>query len=134
MREVACALLVRDGRLLLGRRSPRRKSYPDCWDVIGGHLEAGESREQALVREVREEVGLTPTRSRQVGELPEPRPELYGSARLHFFAVTAWRGGEPALLGDEHTELRWFEVEAACALPDLAASGYHAIFRRLEPR
>lgn len=131
MREVACAILVRSGRLLLGRRSPHRRSYPDCWDVLGGHLEDGETPAQALVREVGEEVGLTPTAFRALGELPEPFPELYGPARLHFFAVTAWEGGEPAMLGDEHTELRWFDVEAACGLPDLAWSGYERIFRQL---
>ena len=65
--------------------------------------------------------------------MAEPKPALYGPARLHFFVVTEWQGGEPALRGDEHTELRWCEVEAACALPDLAASGYQAIFRALVP-
>ncbi len=132
MRQVACAVLVRDGRLLLGFRSPHRRSYPSCWDVLGGHLEPGETPEEALVREVREEVGLTPTSFRPVGELPEPYPELYGPARLHFFAVTAWDGGEPAMLGDEHTQLRWFDVEAACTLPKLATETYRAIFRSLD--
>lgn len=131
IREVACAMLVRDGRLLLGRRSPQRRSYPDCWDVIGGHLEAGETPEQALLREVSEEVGLTPTRFRAVGELPEPMPERHGPARLYFFAVTQWAGGEPTLRGDEHTRLRWFTVADACALPDLASPSYHPMFRSL---
>lgn len=99
--------------------------------MLGGHLEPGETPEQALIREVAEETGLTPTGYRRIGELPEPYPELYGPARLHFFAVTAWAGGEPAMLGYEHTELRWFDVEAACALPDLAWPGYERIFRAL---
>lgn len=129
MREVACAVLVRDRRLLLGRRAPHRRAYPDCWDVIGGHLEPGETLAQALVREVREEIGLTPTRFRPAGELAEPYPERYGRARLHFFTVTAWDGGEPRMLGNEHTALCWFDVEAACALPELASSGYEGIFR-----
>lgn len=129
MREIACPVLVRDGRILLGRRSPHRRSYPDCLDVIGGHLEPDETPVQALARELGEEIGLTPLRSVYIGAIPEPQPERYGPARLHFFAVTEWTGGEPHMRNDEHTELRWFDVETACALPDLAASSYQEIFR-----
>ena len=133
MRHVACAVLVRDGLLLLGKRSPHRRSYATCWDVIGGHLEAGEIPEQALVREVREEVGLTVTRFAPLGTLAEPQPGRYGPGALHFFSVTDWQGGEPVMLGDEHTELRWFDIDAACALPDLAATEYRSIFESIAP-
>ena len=46
------ALIVRDGMLLLGRRSSAKAACPDTWDVIGGHVEAGETFEDALLREV----------------------------------------------------------------------------------
>lgn len=131
LRHVACAVLVRDGRVLLGKRSPHRRSYANCWDVIGGHLEAGETPVGALIREVREEIGLTPTRFAPLGTLAEPRPDLYGPATLDFFLVTEWTGGEPRMLGDEHTELGWFDIPAACSLPDLAAPGYRAIFESI---
>ncbi len=42
------------------------------------------------------------------------------------YSVTAWEGGEP-LLGDEHTELRWFTPTAAIALPDLALEEYRPL-------
>jgi 8-oxo-dGTP diphosphatase len=42
------ALIVRDGLLLLGLRSSQKVSSPDQWDVIGGHVEAGETFEHAF--------------------------------------------------------------------------------------
>ena len=38
--------------VLLGKRDARRAFYPNVWDLLGGHLEPGETFEQALVREV----------------------------------------------------------------------------------
>ena len=130
MRHVACAILVRDGQVLLGLRAAHRRWYPNFWDVIGGHLEPGETAEAALVREVQEEIGVTPQTFVPLDTLPEPLPELHGPAACHCFAVTRWSGGEPVMLGDEHAELRWFALEDACAIPNLALAGYPALFRR----
>ncbi|MFC3551422.1 NUDIX domain-containing protein [Lysobacter cavernae] len=56
------ALIVHDGKVLLGRRSADREWLPGAWDVFGGHVEAGESGPQALCRELDEELGIVPTR------------------------------------------------------------------------
>src|SRR5690349_1557820 len=54
------AALLRDGdRVLLCHRSAARRWYPDVWDLPGGHVEAGETPGAALVRELREELGIT---------------------------------------------------------------------------
>lgn len=58
MEEIAIAALVRDGSLLLGHRHPARRWYPDCWDLIGGHLEPGEEPLDAVRRERREEIAV----------------------------------------------------------------------------
>jgi 8-oxo-dGTP diphosphatase len=131
MKQIACAILLRDGCILLGRRTPQHRSYPDCWDVLGGHLEAGETPEQALIREVQEEAGVTPVRHRPVGTLPDPDPARNGEARYHVFVVTGWTGGEPRMLGDEHSEIRWIPIEDAVRLPDLAIEAYRNLFRAL---
>lgn len=48
------------GRLLIYLRDDKPEiPFPNHWDLFGGHLEAGETPEQALVREVREELGIT---------------------------------------------------------------------------
>jgi 8-oxo-dGTP diphosphatase len=53
----AIAILHRDDRFLLQLRENRRdRLYSDCWGIIGGHIEPGESPEVALRRELREEI------------------------------------------------------------------------------
>ncbi|MGX6648356.1 (deoxy)nucleoside triphosphate pyrophosphohydrolase [Maricaulaceae bacterium MS644] len=55
----ACALLDADGRVLIARR-PEGKAHAGFWEFPGGKIEAGESPEQALIRELREELGIEP--------------------------------------------------------------------------
>ncbi|TWD80693.1 RimJ/RimL family protein N-acetyltransferase [Kribbella amoyensis] len=60
MREVDCVgALIRDDRqrVYVQRRSATRRLLPGIWDIVGGHVEAGETPEQTLAREVEEETG-----------------------------------------------------------------------------
>jgi mutator protein MutT len=60
MRAVDCVgALIRDEhhRVYVHRRTAERRLLPGIWDIVGGHLESGESPEQALAREVEEETG-----------------------------------------------------------------------------
>jgi 8-oxo-dGTP diphosphatase len=125
--ELVGALIVRDGMLLLGRRSAGKAVCPDTWDVIGGHVEAGESFEDALLREVEEEIGIRP-----LGYDKHSRHPLPQGGVLVLFQIVSWAGGEPRLRNDEHVELRWFPIRAACRLTQLAAPEYVPIFRSLE--
>ena len=60
MREPTCvgALIRNDrGRVFVQRRSVTRRVLPGIWDIVGGHIEAGEIPEEALAREIKEETG-----------------------------------------------------------------------------
>jgi 8-oxo-dGTP pyrophosphatase MutT (NUDIX family) len=74
VRTVGALLVDRQGRVLLGLRSPHKKAWPDHWDSIGGKVEAGEAPEQAMIREVKEEVAVDVGTSRRSTRSPSPAP------------------------------------------------------------
>ncbi len=133
MHAVVNGVILRNGSVLLGKRCHGRRIYPDCWALPGGHVEQGETLEDALIREIREEIGLTPTDFRELGLIAELDPETDSETIYHIYVVTTWQGGDPVMLGNEHSELHWFELEAACGLPDLAIAGYKPLFRSVLP-
>ncbi len=126
---VSGALIVREGKVLLGRRSPHRRICPDTWDLIGGHVETGESLDAALVRELREEIGVLPTRFVPLAMI-DFGVEAGRPVHFHVFRVDAFEG-EPHLANAEHTQLRWFTLEEALALPDLASPRHYPAVLRL---
>lgn len=108
---IAIGALVHRGRLLLAHRHPNRRWYPDCWDLVGGHVEPGESPEQAVDRECLEEIAVEVLeRQRVVVDLADPNLVPYA------FLVTRWRGQPMNAAKDEHDALGWF---AASELPKL---------------
>ncbi|MBR1212528.1 NUDIX hydrolase [Bradyrhizobium sp. JYMT SZCCT0180] len=126
-RTVGALLIGSTGKVLLGLRAPSKKVWPGHWDTIGGHVEDGENLDDALIREVQEETGVTPTEFRLITAVRERRPELYGDALHHIYAVTAWQGGDPANMCDEHTELRWFSIGEMRGLANIVDADYPSL-------
>jgi 8-oxo-dGTP diphosphatase len=88
--EVAVGILMdAHGRYLLTSRPPG-KAYAGYWEFPGGKLESGESVEQALRRELQEEIGIT------VGPVSVWRTSVvdypHALVRLHFCQVREWTG------------------------------------------
>jgi 8-oxo-dGTP pyrophosphatase MutT (NUDIX family) len=117
MRECVAAFIIKEESILLGKRSATRAFYPDVWDVFGGHQNPGESREDALRRELFEELGITPTRWIFLLTADEPNPTENGRGQYHFYLVTAWEGAPQNLQPEEHAAVRWFKFERAVNLP-----------------
>ena len=129
MADYACAVLQQQGRILLGLRAPHRRAYANKWDVLGGKVEAGETIEMALVRELGEELGVVPTAWTPLCILHDDSPAARGDGHYHMFLVTGWTGGAPRMCNDEHSRLAWFTADEACALADLALPAYREMFR-----
>lgn len=99
--EVVGAVIMRDGRVLCARRGPGGETG-GLWEFPGGKVEAPESPREALVREIREELGC----EIEVGEHLTTTVHAYAAITI---SLATYRctlaGGEPA--PTEHTELRW---------------------------
>jgi 8-oxo-dGTP diphosphatase len=125
-RHVVAGVLVRGDRVLLGHRSPSRRWYPDVWDVVGGHVEPGEDERAALLRELREEIGVEAT---EVDDEPVLRVGD-GELVLTVLVVRAWAGEPRNVAPEEHDELRWVSAAEVATLR-LAHPSYAGLVRRL---
>ena len=60
MKRYSSGILIKSNKILLGKRSAQRALYPGVWDFIGGHCEENESYDEAMTRELSEEIGVEP--------------------------------------------------------------------------
>ena len=114
----------------MGKRSAHRSFYPDVWDSIGGHVASNETPEQALARELKEELDVIATEWKLLAVLPNHEPGLNEQYIYYVYVVTDWIGSPRNILIDEHDAIGWFETYQALQL-DLALSGHTEVFRRL---
>ena len=105
MTEVVAALIWEKERFLICQR-PAHKARGLLWEFVGGKVEPGETRPQALIRECREELGITVS----IGDVFYEVDHVYPDITIHltlFHAAIA--EGTPRLL--EHKDLRWITAE-----------------------
>ncbi|MEO0399813.1 MAG: (deoxy)nucleoside triphosphate pyrophosphohydrolase [Pseudomonadota bacterium] len=88
---VAAALIDADGRVLLAQR-PENKSHPLQWEFPGGKLEAGETPEAALIRELQEELGIDVTAECLAPLTFASAPSDPVHLLMPLFACRKWRG------------------------------------------
>ena len=128
LKVCALGILFKNGKILLGKRSKHRRSYPNVWDMIGGHCETGETPEQTLIRELQEEIGVTPTVFEQIETLLDPN----NGETYHVFVVTDWIGKPTHLQSEEHSQIGWFAIDEASKLYLALPEEYAALFTSLE--
>ncbi len=104
MTEVVAALIWRDDKFLICQR-PATKARALLWEFVGGKIEMGESGEQALIRECKEELDITI----EVGDVFFEVTHHYSDIDVHLTLFNAsLTKGEPRLI--EHNDIRWIST------------------------
>ena len=103
--EVVAALIWDKGHFLICQR-PAHKARPLLWEFVGGKVEPGETKEQALIRECQEELVITLSVGDVFTEVVHEYPDI--SIRLTLFNATIAEGIPQKL---EHNDIRWITVD-----------------------
>lgn len=108
---VVAGLIRRKDQFLLGFR-PNEEPVPSVWEFPGGKIEPGESPEDALIRELDEELGITV----EVGPLRLSVTHNYGDVGviILFYDVIYWQGEPRAIY---HEDLKWAGKKELKSLP-----------------
>ena len=105
MTEVVAALIW-DGDRFMACQRPAHKARGILWEFVGGKVEPGESRTEALIRECREELGVTVSVGEVFMEVTHEYPDLTVHLTIFHAAIL---DGEPQKL--EHHDIRWLLTE-----------------------
>ena len=124
MTEVVAALIWEDNRFLACQR-PAHKARGLLWEFVGGKVEPGESKKQALIRECQEELAVTVAVQDVFMEVDHVYPDLTVHLTLFNASITE---GIPQKI--EHNDLRWITVEEIDQYPFCPAD--EEILRRLK--
>lgn len=129
------AAIIRDGQILLVRRA--RPPAQGLFSLPGGVVEAGETLEEAVAREVSEETGLAIEPVALAGFREAIARDDAGRVERHFVILpfaARWLAGE-VKLNEELAEARWLEPSAIAGLPTTAGLGeiVAKAFELLEP-
>ena len=120
--SLSAAVIVRvekDGKILLARHVQRIQEIFTC---LAGYVEVGESLEDCVRREVREEVGIEVTDVRYAGSQHWPYPN-----QLMLAFRAKWKSGELRLQAEELSEARWFDPSDLPNIPPEGSVAYRLI-------
>jgi 8-oxo-dGTP pyrophosphatase MutT (NUDIX family) len=131
LRCAGALILHDDGRIFVQRRSPQRKLFPNYWDIVGGHVEPGESVDDALRREVEEETGWRiSVVLGQVGEFRYTGDDGQDRIEQDFLVRVDGNLDRPRLEEGKHTEWCWLAepeldlLDDPTPLREMVAAGF----------
>ena len=115
--KVVAAVILQEGKVLCVQRAEHEKEYVSLkWEFPGGKVEVGESREEALVREIREELSVDIEVLEFFMTVEHAYPDFH--LTMHVFKC-ALQSGEIVL--NEHVDMKWLFVEELGSLNWAAA-------------
>jgi len=116
--EVVAAVIFREGKVLCVQRAEHEKEYVSLkWEFPGGKVEVGERREEALVREIREELDVDIEVSQFLMTVEHTYPDFH--LTMHVFTCSLPEGEEVVL--NEHVDMKWLATEELSTLDWAAA-------------
>lgn len=105
MTEVVAALIWNQNKFMICQR-PAHKARGLLWEFVGGKVELGETKEQALIRECQEELAVTLSVGEVFMDVLHEYPDLTVHLTLFNAVILA---GTPQML--EHNDIRWITVD-----------------------
>jgi 8-oxo-dGTP diphosphatase len=109
--KVVAGIFMKDRKILMGKRLADDGFYGGYWEFPGGKVERGETNEQALARELREELECQMTSSQFFHTMKWQYPTK--EVDLHFYMVTMEPYEVEKMRSHAHAELRWFTIPEA---------------------
>lgn len=111
-RLVSCWIMNENGEILLQKRSSMKKRNPSKWSRTGGHVKSGESVENAIIREVKEEIGINIAKEKLklicTYKSENIQDKYYG---YDFFTIVSNKIDECVLLMNEVSAVKYITIE-----------------------
>lgn len=119
--DIVSSLIRFDGKFLMLHRPEKARNYPGKWSLVSGHVEAGESPEEAARREIMEETQISVSYPEK--EIPVFRIRYADTVyNVHCFMYTVT--SDKVVLNDENTEYRWVAEDCFSAEESVDGVGF----------
>lgn len=120
---VGAVILNDRGQAFVQKRSLTRRLWPGCWDIAGGHVEDGETLEEALRREIREETGWELTRIGEIIDFYDGETTEGKVYEIDFLVEVAGDLEHPQLEWSKNSEFRWISLAEVELLKESRSEG-----------
>ena len=109
MEETAAAIFKKDSKILLEKRREDEDNYAGFWALPGGHKKEEETPEEALVREMKEELNVTVKKFKFIGKFEDRDPTSKKMYTHHSFLCEEWEGEIKQTT--EQEKIEWIKIK-----------------------
>ena len=110
-RTVSCWIMNKKGEILLQKRTPNKRRNPNKWAKTGGQVDSGESAEEAIIREVKEELGIDISKKQIQFIDIYIKDDKNRRFSYNFIFIVDYKIEDYTLQEDEVSEVKYFTIE-----------------------